>query len=244
MRAHQLRNFWKAQWSGFKIQIFLQFPAMNRFQNLDFSAFPAIFKGQAHPKKSWNLDFSMFSWDFGGWACPKFFKTWTSPQFSWDFEETDPPQKISEPANLSTVFLGIWRDGPTQKIKQTHEFHWTASEPANFTGSQTQQPWGVKSTPKLLQLTAIASSWDLSVLDGLFKKNPQIHSGSILDCQLGIRREDGSIILTIDYCTFKCLILLMPLCWHLIVSMSINRTPREPQRHQLQEGTCGIMAIP
>ncbi len=68
-------------------RILCGFPAMNRFQNLDFQWFPAIFRG---PKNSRNADFSAISWDFEGQARPKFFGTWTSPQFSWDFEGTDP----------------------------------------------------------------------------------------------------------------------------------------------------------
>ncbi len=54
----------------------------------------------------------------------------------------------------------------------------------------------MKSTHKSLQLTAIAPSRDLSVFGSFL--NPQTHPGSILDCQSGIRRGDGSFIFTID----------------------------------------------
>ncbi len=82
-------------------KILLNFPAMNRFQNLDFLWFPAIFRG---PKNSPNADFFAVSWDVEGWARRKMFGTWTPSQFSWNFEGTDPPKKSSHwTANPATV---------------------------------------------------------------------------------------------------------------------------------------------
>jgi hypothetical protein len=81
-------------------------------------------------------------------------------------------------SDFSVVFSRFLRDGLTQKML-THKFprgflaifkgwtHLKHCKPANFTGLQTWQPVGVKSTHKLLQFMAITSSRDFSILDSL-----------------------------------------------------------------------------
>jgi hypothetical protein len=86
-------------------KILCGFPAMNRAQNLYLPAVSRNFWGTQKILKM--RFFPAVSWDFKGRVRPKFSRARTSPQFSWDFEGSDPPQKISEPTSLSTVFLRL-----------------------------------------------------------------------------------------------------------------------------------------
>ncbi len=56
------------------------------------------------PKNSWNVVFPRFLGISKDGLVQNFLEL--RPQFSWDFKVLDQPKKISEPANLSAVFLG------------------------------------------------------------------------------------------------------------------------------------------
>jgi hypothetical protein len=85
-------------------KILCSFPATNRFPNLNFLQFPAIFRGT---QKFSKRGFFTVSWDFEGRACPKKFRTQTSLQFSQDFEGTDPPKILVNPQFYPRFFLGF-----------------------------------------------------------------------------------------------------------------------------------------
>ncbi len=90
-------------------------PAMNRFQNLYFSAVFCDFLGtQKFSKCGFFCSFTGFSRT----GTPKTFRNLVfSAVFLW-FWRNRPTKKNSEPANLSGFFLlGFWREGPIQKIE-------------------------------------------------------------------------------------------------------------------------------
>ncbi len=124
-------------------KIHCSFPAMNRFRNLDFLWFPAIFWG---PKKFSKRGFFR---DFLG-----FWRMGTS-KFFWNL---DP----------SAVFLGFWSDRPTQKLVnpqtcQPFSCDFEGMDPPKKLSHQTANP----ATVRCKKHSQIAS-WDLSILDSFF----------------------------------------------------------------------------